>query len=916
MPQLPHRTSKSRLRSVRPAARAVSGEVTYLPVATQRRALPTGTVTFLFTDIEGSTRLWEQHCEAMWAALARHDAILTQVITAHRGVIVKTTGDGAHAVFTRATDALAAALVAQRALQAEEWDATGPLRVRMALHTGVADVRDGDYYGMPLNRVARLLASGHGGQVLLSRATWELVRDQLPAEVELRDLGVYRLRDLTHPEQIFQVVAPDLPADFPPLTPDVTIPGTRRSAISPSHTALSGQQAARSDHNRRRMLAKVKAFWVTGVLENSLHGAALLALGMEPIAHAVAYPWEMIVQQPDYPARPLPPGSRIAEIFDALDGEVLILGAPGAGKTTLLLALGRDLIARAEQDASYPMPVVFNLSAWAERRQPLATWFVDELNIRYGVPQKIGAAWIEADQVLPLLDGLDEVPEARRAACVEAINTFRQDHGLVHVVVCSRYADYTMLTVRLKLQGAILVQPLNAQQIDAYVASAGDQLTGLRTALAEDAMLRELAQSPLMLSIMTLAYQSTLVETLPAVASIEMRRKHLFAAYVERMFARRGADTYYSRPQTIRWLAWLAQALLQRDQTIFFIEQMQPQSLLTGAQHRHYAIGVGLGVGLIAGVVVGLSQAAAAGPVIGLVVGLMDGLVAGLSFGLVVGLAGGNHEAKTAPTHGLWRSLLRALGIGLAAGLVVGLLGGLIFGLVVGMARGLVFGLGVGSVAGVVNGLLTGLVRNPGQIEVVETLRWSWAKARLGLAGKLTFALSVGVVVGLVDGLVFGQVVGLASALATALTVGLLVGLVSGLTGGEIETKTVPNQGMWRSARNALYVGTAGGAVAGLTIGLVFALAYGLSGVQSWWSGLLVGLPYGLSDGLAVGLLYGGLTCIQHVVLRIILNRNGHIPWNYARFLDYATERIFLHKVGGGYIFVHRLLLEHFATKM
>src|SRR5262245_51906908 len=135
MPQLPHRTPKSRRSSVRPVARAVGTEVTYLPATTHRRALPTGTITFLFTDIEGSTRLWEQHREAMWAALARHDAILTQVITAHCGVIVKTTGDGAHAVFTCASDALAAALVAQRTLQAEEWDATGPLRVRMALHT-------------------------------------------------------------------------------------------------------------------------------------------------------------------------------------------------------------------------------------------------------------------------------------------------------------------------------------------------------------------------------------------------------------------------------------------------------------------------------------------------------------------------------------------------------------------------------------------------------------------------------------------------------------------------------------------------------------------------------------------------------------------------------------------------------------
>jgi class 3 adenylate cyclase len=125
--------------------------------------LPSGTVTFLFTDIAGSTQLWEQHPQAMQQALARHDALLHASITAHGGAVVKSTGDGMHAVFARATDAVHGALAAQRALQAEPWDATGPLRVRIALHTGVAEQRAGDYFGPPLNRVARLLATGHGG---------------------------------------------------------------------------------------------------------------------------------------------------------------------------------------------------------------------------------------------------------------------------------------------------------------------------------------------------------------------------------------------------------------------------------------------------------------------------------------------------------------------------------------------------------------------------------------------------------------------------------------------------------------------------------------------------------------------------------------------------------------------------------
>jgi predicted ATPase/class 3 adenylate cyclase/DNA-binding CsgD family transcriptional regulator len=179
--------------------------------------LPIGTVTFLFTDIAGSTQLWEQHNDAMSLALARHDSILREAVESHQGVIFKTVGDSSHAVFGSAPDALAAAMAAQRALHAETWNTAEPLRVRLALHTGVAELRGGDYFGPPLNRAARLLAAAHGGQILLSLVTAELVRDQLPPDQTLRDLGVHRLRDLSRPEQIFQLVGPNLPADFPPL---------------------------------------------------------------------------------------------------------------------------------------------------------------------------------------------------------------------------------------------------------------------------------------------------------------------------------------------------------------------------------------------------------------------------------------------------------------------------------------------------------------------------------------------------------------------------------------------------------------------------------------------------------------------------------------------------------------------------
>jgi predicted ATPase/class 3 adenylate cyclase len=179
--------------------------------------LPSGTVTFLFTDIEGSTRLWEEHPEAMRLALARHDELMRSAIDRHEGQVFKTIGDAFCAAFHTAPDALNAALATQLALATEAWPDGVMIKVRMALHTGAAEVRDHDYFGQPLNRVARLLSAGHGGQVLLSQTTYDLARDLLPAAASLQALGEHHLRDLNRPEQVFQLRHPDLPHEFPPL---------------------------------------------------------------------------------------------------------------------------------------------------------------------------------------------------------------------------------------------------------------------------------------------------------------------------------------------------------------------------------------------------------------------------------------------------------------------------------------------------------------------------------------------------------------------------------------------------------------------------------------------------------------------------------------------------------------------------
>ena len=224
--------------------------------------LPTGVVTFLFTDIEGSTQLWERQPEAMKAALAGHDRLLRAAVEANNGRVVKTTGDGCHAVFATVADALAAALDAQRALGdrplrspktsqiSNSEVSTVTIRSRMAIHAGEAELRDGDYYGPTLNRAARIMSTGHGGQVLLSAVAAALLDGRLPVSVTLRDLGEHRLKDLSRPERIFQASAAGLAADFPPLQSLDTVPGNLPVQL----TAFVG---------RGRELAEVKRLLTT-----------------------------------------------------------------------------------------------------------------------------------------------------------------------------------------------------------------------------------------------------------------------------------------------------------------------------------------------------------------------------------------------------------------------------------------------------------------------------------------------------------------------------------------------------------------------------------------------------------------------------------------------------------------------------
>ncbi len=266
---------------------------------------PSGNVTFLFTDIERSSQLWEMHPQTMGRALAQHDDLVRAAVLEHKGYIFKTAGDAFCVAFASAMNAVRAAVAAQHALASAAWEDTGPLRVRMALHSGEAEQRDGDYFGQTLNRVARVLSAGHGGQTLLSRVTAERVREKLPRGISLRDLGERRLKDLSKPERIFQLVAQDLPGEFPPLRSLEVLPNNLPAQV----TSFVGRSREMADV--KRLLGTARLLTLTGaggtgktrlslqvaaeVLERFPHGVWLVelatlsdaALVPEAIANAV-----------------------------------------------------------------------------------------------------------------------------------------------------------------------------------------------------------------------------------------------------------------------------------------------------------------------------------------------------------------------------------------------------------------------------------------------------------------------------------------------------------------------------------------------------------------------------------------------------------------------------------------------------
>jgi TIR domain-containing protein/NACHT domain-containing protein len=701
--------------------------------------------------------------------------------------------------------------------------------------------------------------------------------------------------------------------------------------------------------NRAAMLQNVHDFWVSGVLQKALE-AGQFEFGLE---HAQP---EVVLKHTYFGDYALPSSAKILDVFKDMDHELLILGTAGAGKTILLLQLAQSLIEQARLDEKQRIPVVFNLSSWAAKRKPLADWLIEELRLKYQVPKKVAKEWVDDERLLLLLDGLDEVAEDYRNNCVDAINMFRQKYKSVDLAVCSRIADYEALTSKLNLHGALTLQPLSQEQINHYIDRP--ELSALRELLPTDATLQNMAPTPFLLNTMAYAYRDASPASLLIPASDDparTRRTHLFDAYVEKRLDSK-SSTKYTHAQTRYYLAWLASIMVKTEETSgFYVDGLQPQSTLSlGIQYTLYVFVSGFLIALLSsvpgaiatGFIAKITLGTSITPFAILMGALGGGIAGGLGIGIYIGLIGmlssllGSALFLNTPVNAVAFGALASgavmgfsIGLGIAIAqrfamvkseeiyikIISGLLGSLVAVvpilfftdsmsvLNIEIVGGLLVGVG-GTLILMANekinrhfGFLGMIERqfrkrtnvdefrlslSGAVIDPVDSIAWSWTKA----------------VVGILFGVPVGLVIALSSGIGVALSITGVIIFITAMRGKQatIETRNVPNQNIRKSIRNSLIMGVIGGMLGGLVAAVL---------MDATW-GVLVGLAVGLTGAVT----YGGSPVIRHFVLRCILTWNSAIPWNFSRFLDRAAEQVLLRKVGGGYIFVHRSLMEYFAA--
>jgi len=536
--------------------------------------LPAGSVTFLFTDIEGSTTRWEHHPEAMRAALERHDALLHAVIQAGRGHVFKTVGDAFCAAFGGAGDAVVVAIEIQRAVGAEDWGAFGPdfppMRVRIGLHTGPAESRAGDYFGPSVNRAARLQAAGHGGQILLSDATRALVAGGLPTEITLRDWGIHRLKDLRHAERIFQVCAPGMM--------DVTAPLRTSDNLQPRDRILVEDPRAEASDAARQMAPLTRRpvnLWESLAAAVRREDEVVVLAPQELQAIAARTPGDLTEyrlgriaewSQPRYRldgrfvaltllldqgeeaggGRWESTSRRYSDLYHVLgevpDPALVLLGPPGSGKSTLLRQIELEVAIQGLRGEDPGDRVTFlvplNLFKPSGTDDPTARrWLSERWAARFPHLPPL-EAFLRDGRVVFLLDALNEMPvdseesyRARVGLWKAWLNLLVSESPGNRVVFACRSLDYSapLSTPALRVP-QVRIEPMSDDQVRAFLNVYSPHLWRETWMALKGTPQLEVVRSPFFLKLLT--------EQVETAGEVPTGRAALFTGFVRQALRR------------------------------------------------------------------------------------------------------------------------------------------------------------------------------------------------------------------------------------------------------------------------------------------------------------------------------------------------------------------------------------------
>jgi hypothetical protein len=687
-----------------------------------------------------------------------------------------------------------------------------------------------------------------------------------------------------------------------------------------------------------RLATAVRRHWIDGVLRPGLGAPGMVQLGLRRRADLIPNPFADLVNMPpaENPAdAPLDvPGESVLDLFEASGCRLVIVGDAGSGKTTSLLDLAEQLLDAHALSPTEPLPVVLHLGSWRPGAGDFSTWLITELNRRYRVPLDRARAWLDEGRLLPLLDGLDELPLALQAPCVDLIQAWGHAHSIPGYALCCRRADYERLPTRLGVGLVAEILPMQAQQLRELWRRRGLRGTVLDKLLTDSDALA-LGRTPLMAKMAAAARG-----TGPFSENREPpSATDLLNAYVSELFRRAPPTRGALEPgQVLPELGWIAARLSDLGQSEFQIEALDAQWLMRGTHRWLFGLTFGVLVGVVAGTVLGLywwtitpnvdlrelgCQAPVSSAGTCMAMWRMQPLwtVAGGLWGLVLILIDPLlPKPPPAPAH---RALATA-GTALVAALYFLLWIMLWWALSELLGQRMVLGpiwLSGFSLAVLIAAWRAQRPGLTGAAVTVEAIAWDSPKALRGLL----LGLPVGLGLWAINALLLGEPIPefLPVYLLVALPVAAMLG---GLKGRRLPRKIHANEGIRLSARNAgaaLLLFAIAGALAGTGVGLlIWEAMQGRIDATPPSAGATRSafvLRYTLAMGMALGtiaaLWFGGAEVIKHWVLRLIAAMHTPLPLRLTSLLDRACALGLMQRVGGGYQFAHRLIGEHIARR-